>query len=185
MLIQTKNNKQILIRKLTETDFDNLFNYLQLLSDVTKNRFGPHKFDKQTFADLFSNNNHWGFIAIDMSSKRIVAYAIVKVGYLEHDAERLRSYGLELSHQTDCTFAPSVADDWQSSGLGNQLFQFILSELKSKSTIRRMILWGGVQTTNQKAVNYYQHNGFQILGTFHYNVDNYDMILNLYPQATI
>jgi GNAT superfamily N-acetyltransferase len=179
MIVQIKNNKQILLRNVTKADFDNLFTYLQLLSDITKNRFGPHKFDKQTIADLFSNNNHRGFIAFDMSSNRIVAYAIIKLGYLEHDADRLQSYGLQLNHETDCTFAPSVADDWQSSGLGNQLFQFILSELKSKTKVNRMILWGGVQTTNQKAVNYYLRNGFKILGTFHYNVDNYDMVLDI------
>jgi diamine N-acetyltransferase len=179
MLVQTKNNKQVLLRRINETDLDNLFTYLQLLSDVTKNRFGPHQFNKQTIAELFSNNNHWGFIAVDVSSNRIVAYAIVKLGYLEHDSHRLESYGLQLNHETDCTFAPSVADDWQSSGLGNQLFQFILSELKAKTNVKRIILWGGVQTSNQKAVNYYQRNGFKILGTFHYNVENYDMILDL------
>jgi diamine N-acetyltransferase len=179
MLIETRNNKQVLLRRINETDFDNLYTYLQLLSDVTKNRFGPHKFDRQTITDLFRNNNHWGFIAVDVSSNKIVAYAIVKLGYLEHDSHRLQSYGLQLNHDTECTFAPSVAEDWQSSGLGNQLFQFVLSALKAKTGVKRMILWGGVQTTNEKAVNYYQRNGFKILGTFHYNVHNYDMVLDV------
>jgi diamine N-acetyltransferase len=179
MIVTLKNNRQVLLRKLTETDLDRLYTYLQLLSDVTKNRFGPHSFDKQTIAGLLNSNNHWGFAAFDKNSNKIVAYAIVKIGYLEHDSYRLQSYGLQLSHDTDCTFAPSVADNWQSSGLGNQLFQFILSELKTKTTIKRVILWGGVQTANEKAVNYYQRSGFKILGTFHYNVDNYDMFLDI------
>jgi diamine N-acetyltransferase len=182
MTVQLKNNKQVLLRRVTESDFDNLFTYLQLLSDVTKNRFGPHKFNRQTIVELFNNNNNYrGYIAIDLMHQKIVAYAIVKFGYLEHDAHRLQSYGLQLSSETDCTFAPSVADDWQSSGLGNKLFQFITADLKGKTDVKRIILWGGVQISNQKAVSFYQRNGFKILGTFHYNVDNYDMVNNLWP----
>lgn len=104
----------------------------------------------------------------------MIAYAIIRVGYLEHDNPRLSSYGLQLNHQTDSTFAPSVADDWQGKGLGKELFAFILPELSARG-INRIILWGGVQSNNERAVRYYQKLGFQSLGHFEYHGMNTDM----------
>lgn len=83
-----------------------------------------------------------------------------------------------LSNTSDCTFAPSVADAWQSCGVGNSLFQFILSSLKA-TEVKRIILWGGVQIDNEKAVNYYKKNAFKTLGQFYYNGENYDMVLDV------
>jgi ribosomal protein S18 acetylase RimI-like enzyme len=90
----------------------------------------------------------------------------------------LQSYGINPDSNTDCTFAPSVADEWQGIGIGNALFQFILTEIKELG-IKRIILWGGVQADNDRAKNYYNKNGFKTLGQFEYNGLNYDMILNI------
>lgn len=179
MLITTKDNRQVYLRKLQPTDFDKLFIYLQHLSEGTKRRFGPHLFDRRSIIDFYSTAEFYsGYIAIDIESTEIIAYAIIKIGYLEHDASRLQSYGITLNHSTDCTFAPSVADAWQSCGVGNSLFQFILSDLRA-AEVKRIILWGGVQMDNEKAVNYYKKNGFKILGEFYYNGGNYDMVLDV------
>jgi len=179
MIIQTKNNRQVLLRRLISDDFDKLFDYLQRLSPETKKRFGPHMFDKESIIDFYENSNkHSGYIAQDTETLEIIAYSIIKVGYLESDSFRLRSYGLTPDNKTDCTFAPSVADLWQSLGVGNSLFSFILSDLKANE-IKRIILWGGVQCDNYKAVNYYLKNGFSTLGQFEYNGQNYDMILEI------
>lgn len=179
MLIQAKNNSQILFRKLVPDDFDKLSDYLHQLSPDTINRFGPHSFDKNSFVDLFKLPAIFiGYIAQDTQTSEIIAYSIIKLGYLEHDSFRLQSYGLALNSKTDCTYAPSVADEWQSLGVGNSLFHFMLSELKSNG-IKRIILWGGVQADNIKAVNFYNKNGFMTLGEFGYNGRNYDMILDI------
>ena len=179
MLIASKDNRQVYLRKLKSKDFDKLFIYLQHLSEDTKKRFGPHLFDRRSIIDVYSNTYVYsGYIAIDIASEEIIAYAIIKIGYLEHDALRLQSYGVMLSNKTDCVFAPSVADAWQGYGVGNSLFQFILYDLKA-TDVKRVILWGGVQTDNEKAVNYYQRNGFKIVGQFYYNGGNYDMVLDV------
>jgi len=94
------------------------------------------------------------------------------------DRERYLSYGMELKHQSDCEFAPSVADAWQSCGIGNAMFQFILEELK-KTDIQRIVLWGGVQADNEKAVNYYLKHGFKQIGQFTHNGENFDMVLEI------
>jgi GNAT superfamily N-acetyltransferase len=179
MIIQSKNNRQVLLRKLTPDDIVTLTGYFQKLGPETLKRYGPHKFDRQSLVELYQNSTlYTAYIAEDIETSVIIAYSVIKAGYLEHDNFRLQSYGLALSHKTDCTFAPSVADEWQSLGIGNSLFQFMLSDLKVTGR-KRIILWGGVQSDNQKAVNYYLKNGFRILGEFEYNGPNYDMILEI------
>jgi diamine N-acetyltransferase len=179
MIIQSKNDRQVLLRKLTPDDIDKLTVYFQKLGPETLKRYGPHKFDRQSLLELYQNSAiHTAYIAEDIETSDVIAYSVIKAGYLEHDSFRLQSYGLTLNHKTDCTFAPSVADEWQSLGIGNSLFRFMLADLKMNG-IKRIILWGGVQSDNWKAVNYYTKNGFRITGEFEYNGPNYDMILEI------
>ena len=179
MIIEAKNNRQVCLRRLNLDDLDNLFCYLQSLSATTKHRFGPHPYDKQSIIDFYENQDeNLGYIAEDIETKKIIAYSIIKMGYLQDDSFRLQSYGLSLDHQTDCTFAPSVADLWQSCGIGNALFNFIRSDLKAKG-IKRIILWSGVDSDNERAINFYRKNGFKVLGQFEYNGMNDDMILEI------
>ncbi|MEI8048278.1 MAG: GNAT family N-acetyltransferase [Bacteroidota bacterium] len=167
------------MRTLVSADFDKLSGYLYKLSAETAKRFGPHGFDVNSIADLFRKpDNCLGYIALDNETTEIIAYSIVKQGFLEYDSPRLRSYGLILDSKTDCTFAPSVADAWQSLGVGNHLFHFVRSSLESIG-IKRIILWGGVQSDNHKAVGFYRKNGFATLGEFEYNGYNFDMILEI------
>jgi len=179
MIFKTKNNKEVLLRRLNPDDFERLFQYLQELSPETTKRFGPHPFDTTSIVDFYGNfENLIGYIGLNNGTGEIIAYSIIRLGYLQHDSFRLLAYGLTPDNQTDCTFAPSVADQWQSQGVGNRLFQFILSEMKTLG-MKRIILWGGVQCDNQKAVNYYLRNGFRMLGQFETNVQNYDMVLDI------
>jgi hypothetical protein len=178
MQIEAKNKQQVFFRRLNSNDLDYLFDYLQNLSTETKKRFGPHNFDRQSIIDFYDLKTNIGYIALAIDTNEIIAYSILKIGYLEHDSSRLQSYGMKLDNNTDSTFAPSVADLWQSCGIGNKLFQFILSDL-SKTEVKRIILWGGVQTNNEIAVNYYNKNGFKTLGQFAYNGDNYDMVYEI------
>ena len=79
----------------------------------------------------------------------------------------------------DCTMAPSVADKWQSRGLGSTFFQYVANQLKTAEKLERIILWGGVQSTNNKAIGFYRKLGFRVLGEFTHNGNNFDMALDL------
>jgi len=177
VIVQAKNNRKIFLRRFKIDDIDQLFQYLQHLSSETRKRFGPHHFDKQSIIDFYKNADEYlSYVAQDIDTSELIAYSIIRIGYLEHDHFRLQSYGLSLDNKTDCTFAPSVADEWQSCGVGDHLFSFICTELKGYG-IQRIILWGGVQCDNRKAVNFYHKNGFRTLGHFEYSGQNMDMIL--------
>ena len=165
-----------MVTRFHPEDTDMLLVYLQKLGELTRQRFSPHPFDRQSIIDLYADPElNTAFIAFDPSSCEIIAYAVLRKGIPGHDLERLCSYGILPDHKTDCIFAPSVADERQGTGIGQKMFEYICQEVKFMG-IRRIILWGGVQCSNNRAVQYYIKNGFRVLGRFDYNGCNYDMI---------
>jgi diamine N-acetyltransferase len=166
----------ILLHKIKSIDFALLHTYLNNLSAITKSRFAPHPFDLPAIEYFYTDASNIGYVAVDENTKQIIAYAIIKKGFLKHDAPRLAAYGLFLNDTSDATFAPSVADAWRGKGIGKRLFQFIVADLQSMD-MKRIILWGGVQKGNEQAVKFYQNLGFCLLGEFEYNGWNVDMIL--------
>ncbi len=179
MLVVLRNDRQIELMLLNETLHKDLCLYLDGLSKETLKRFGPHGFDAESLEKLYQPGSvYTGYIALDPASGQIIAYAIIKKGYLEHDASRLTGYGLNLSHTADCTFAPVVAAAWQGLGVGDQLFAFVYKHEKENG-FKRIILWGGVQATNEPALRFYSKNGFKMLGQFTYKVENYDMLFEI------
>ncbi len=166
----------ITCRQWLATDLSNLLSYLLHLNEETQNRFGPHPFTKEALEYLYHHPDYRGFIIIETNSTFIIGYAIVKLGYLEHDSTRLSSYDLQLNQHTDATFAPSLADEWQGKGLGKLLWNTVKSFLISEG-VDRVILWGGVQETNQRAFSYYQQNGFREVGRYFFHEKiNIDMV---------
>ena len=168
------------ISLLEQKDFEKLHTYLNTLSATTRSRFAPHAFDIATIQQFYLPENHnIGFIMMNESEEEIIAYAIIKKGYVLKDKLRLENYGIPLYPETDCTFAPSISDAWQGKGLGKVLFAFIKNELKEQG-MKRVILWGGVQALNERAVHFYLKLGFEKSGEFEKNgMNNFDMLLEL------
>lgn len=177
----TKTRQEIELRELSPTDFGKLSSYLSLLSPETKKRFGPHAYDLNSILDFYKQHENRAFIALNTKDE-IIGYAIMRTGFLDHDSKRLSNYGLELSKEHDSTFAPSVADAYQSQGVGQLVFEYILQVIETLP-IKRIILWGGVQKENEKAVNFYRKKGFKAIGEFEYHGWNIDMVLELPPRA--
>lgn len=176
MIFVAKNKHEARFRKLCIEDLEKLAIYLQNLSPETKNRFGPHSFELEDLKQLYTvSDEFFGFIAEEINSGNIVAYSVIKKGVLEHDRNRLENCGIQLDSDTDCTFAPSVADEWQNQGVGLALYNFIFNDLKLKG-FRRIILWGGVQAGNTIALGFYRKLGFVTLGQFEHNGWNFDML---------
>ena len=150
-----KNNTAVEIRLIQQTDKDALYNYLQLLSPESRSRFGPHSFDWPAIHAIFDqpDTTIQRYIATD-ESDTVVAYMLIKQGMIKEDQQRYADRNQFFDDSTTVTFAPSVADAWQSTGLGTAMSAFIEEYLKSGGT-RKIILWGGVQATNLKAVNFY------------------------------
>jgi diamine N-acetyltransferase len=180
MEVRLTNGKTVNIRQLAVTDAVQLSNYFAYLSADTKKRFAPHSFNWHMVEQICSHQDQASsyFIAETKDGCRIIAYSIVRRGLPEHDIPRLFAYGLPLEIDACCTFAPSVADAWQGAGLGGKILDFIAAYLKQQG-VNAIILQGGVQCSNQKAVSFYCKSGFQIVGTFEHNGLNFDMLKNI------
>lgn len=177
--MKAKDGTQILLRKFTISEANNLSIYLNHLSPESKKRFGPHPYDVDSIYTLFNQSDTYvGYIAQEKMHEKIISYSLIKLSYLDHDKLRLESYGLELDKNNDCTFAPSVSDDYQNKGIGKLMFDFIVGDLKAINK-KRIILWGGVQATNESAFGFYLKQGFKVLGKFEHNGYNYDMIFDI------
>jgi diamine N-acetyltransferase len=177
MIVTLRNNEKVTIRLLESSDEENLFQYLLHLSPETRSRFGPHSFDRETVTEICAglSGDTRRYIAVQESTKYILAYFLVKTGMIAWDQQRFEARQQYFSTATTVTYAPSVADAWQSTGLGTAMNAFIENELKEMG-IHHIVLWGGVQATNEKAVSYYKKLGYQYHASFlHEGKDNYDM----------
>jgi diamine N-acetyltransferase len=178
MQIVLRNNETVFIRLLQSSDEENLFQYLLHLSPESRFRFGPHAFDRETVHNICAQlpGDTRRYIAEQQSTGYIVAYFLARLGMIEFDRKRYADRQQYFSESTTITFAPSVADAWQSTGLATVMNTFIENELKVMG-IRHSILWGGVQATNEKAVKYYKKIGYQYQASFwNEEKDNYDMV---------
>ena len=177
---ENSNNARIIVRRLNSDDAGSVYAYLLALSPQSKKRFGPHPFDLKAVAAVLNDiGNLTAYGAYTGETNDLISYVLIRHGYNWFDKDRYDNYGIDLSEDSDCTCAPSVADAWQNRKIGSMVFNFILNDLPSH--FKRMILWGGVQADNAIAVTFYKRKNFQLLGEFEYNGKNYDMMLTLYP----
>ena len=179
--ITLKNNSRINVRLLQKDDEELLFNYFNQLSAESKSRFGPHLFDQETLMYIVNEtvSDISRYIALDEQQK-IIAYMLIKKGINEGEKYRLTQNNISFDESLFCTFAPSVADAWQSSGLGSAMFGIIENDIRDNTAYKFIILWGGVQASNEKAIGFYQKQGFNQVDSFWYDgKDNYDMVKKL------
>ncbi|MBL7737918.1 MAG: GNAT family N-acetyltransferase [Chitinophagaceae bacterium] len=178
MIITIRNDRYIRFRLLEQADAGKLIVYFDSLSDETRSRFGPHPFDEATVYQFCQHpdNTIKRYIAIEPSEEKIIAYMLLRKGMTEGDHQRYAARNQFFDQHNIVTFAPSVADRWQSSGIGSAMYNCIENELRSKG-VKQIVLWGGVQATNEKAVGFYKKHGYRLAGSFwHDEKDNYDMV---------
>lgn len=177
-----KNGRSVEIRLLQKDDNEKLFEYFdQHFSKESKSRFGPHPFDKETINEICRNPNEeiTRYVAIDEHGN-IIAYMLIQQGMIGWDKKRYAERNQSYDHSFSVTFAPSVEDAWQSSGVASVMNSIIENDLR-KRNIQNIILWGGVQATNEKAINFYKKLGYQFIASFwHDGKDNHDMVKTLY-----
>ena len=174
--------QDINIRLLLPADRELLFQYLQQFREDSMSHLSPHPVDRETVDSIFDHvqpDSIRRYVAVDVTRQQIIAYMIIKQGFSGEDAGRYYGKNLFFDHTTTCTFAPSVSKEWQNSGLGSAMFEYILNDLR-KLGLKRIILWGGVPATNSLALHYYMKHGFLQTGSFRYNeMDSFDMIREL------
>jgi GNAT superfamily N-acetyltransferase len=178
--LQIINGKNVSFRLLERRDQQRLYHYLTQLSSESRSRFGPHAFDSKTTIEICDSLCvHTIYFIAEDSDNNIIAYMLLKKGMLDADRSRYDEYNIFFDESLTATYAPSVADEWQNSGVGTAMFQYILLYLKNNG-YKNLVLWGGVQTLNQRAFHFYSKHHFKEAGSFWYQgKDNLDMFLEL------
>jgi len=134
MKVQLRDGRIVTIRPLQTSDTEQLCHYLQNLSEESRSRFGPHPFDEQTIEMICEDpgSDTLRFIAVDESAPGIIAYMLIKQEMIEADHRRNAKRSQFFNDAITVTHAPSVADAWQSSGLGTAMLNSIEAELINK-----------------------------------------------------
>ena len=183
--IALPTGEQALLRPLRQDDAAMLGTYFLGLSTETTRVYGPHSFDRETAERLcceLNSADHLRMLAVieENGQQQIVAYFIVYFGLYDSDCNRYLERDMPLDPATDCELAPSVADAYQSSGVGSLVMGHLLPLLKSAGR-RRLVLVGGVRAENVRAIHFYEKFGFGKVGAFKSRgaIDNFDMIAAL------
>ena len=182
--ITLRDGRRALVRPLEPSDVEPLTAYFLGLSEDTRRRYGPHPFDRATAESLCAaadDPQTKRFVAVlpGLAGDEIIAYMILARTIWEDDRRR---YGDALGGDCGC-LAPSVANAYQSQGIGAQMAGHVMAAARVLG-LRRVILMGGVQATNYRARRLYARLGFRRVGDFgvqqgERRIFNYDMVLDL------
>ncbi len=188
----------VALRLLRPDDEAALGAYFAGLSAATRRVYAPHPFDAATARRLCAEldpTQNLRFVAVagapgaapgvarspgTPAAPRLVAYIIVRLGVGAGELARYAAAGLPLDPATTCCLAPSVADVYQSRGVGPVLMAPILRWLRELGYLR-LVLSGGVRAENARAKRFYAKLGFRRVADFVTagEVQNHDMVLDL------
>lgn len=174
---------RLLLRPLEASDVDALAAFLQALSPPTR-RFATFPgYDKETAQELCDAINRYDklrFVVEEVALAKIVALFEFSLDLPPYDVQRYASYGAALDAARTCRFGPTIADSYQNRGLGSKSFPYLV-DIARRLGKTRMILWGGVYTDNQRAIRFYEKQGFRTSGSFVYEHGplRLDMFLDL------
>lgn len=169
------------MKEIEKEDSDSLGKYFEELSDETRRRFGPHPLNKSEAVKICREGLGKDDIRLILKSKvsgETAAYFILLFDTIVHEDRRYFDYGIELDGRRDVTFAPSVADRYQDKKAASSCMPYIVDFLKENGK-RYFVLMGGTQSTNGRAVRFYEKFGFKKVGSYMTDIENYDMYMEI------
>lgn len=178
----------VTFRLLAGSDAPALGAYFRELSEQTRSLYSPHAFSQAMADDLCaaidpSDTIRMVAVTGPPSEARLVAYFLLKLGVNAPTVQGHALAGISLDPERDCAVAPSVADDFQNRGLGTPLMGHLIVVARRLGR-RIMVLWGGTQARNTRAIHFYRKHGFRIVNTFEQppGLLNHNMMLDLHAD---
>ena len=172
--------QQYHLRALAAGDAARLAIYFEGLSAATRTRFGPHPLTAAYAFELCDEPDPAvaRFVLLTANERAIVGYFIIDFGPAPHEALRYADQGITLETGLDPTFAPSIADAQQDSGLASAAMPYLIAAAQARGA-RSMVLMGGAQASNARAIAFYAKQGFVPCGGYWSDQYNHDMRLLL------
>jgi len=175
------NNKKYVFRLLNHKDEKILADFFLNLSEDIKIKYSPHPFDKKTAKEICEMKDKKFKRVICIHNKTIVAYCIIYFKLRIWEKMRYNKAGIFIEDEEVSTIAPCVLDEYQHTGIGSIMFDYVLkvSKVYNKKII---VLWGGVVLKNHQAINYYKKMNMKILKKWFHplaKVMCYDMYIDI------
>jgi acarbose 7IV-phosphotransferase len=174
-------DEEFVLKEIEKDDEDSLGRYFEGLSEETRRGFGPHPLNKSEAEKICREGLAESDVRVILKSRvsgETAAYFILLFDTIVHEDRRYKEHGVELDGRTDVTFAPSVADSYQDKKAGSTCMPYILEFLKENGK-RYFVLMGGTQSTNGRAVRFYEKFGFKRVGSYMTDIENYDMYMEI------
>lgn len=176
------SGEDVIFRPLKPDDVSSLTRFFANLSAKTREYYTVDNDDAssaQEKCDAINQYDKLRFVVENKITKNIIALLEFSFDTVK-DKERFIKYGIKLNTATDCRIGLCIADDYQNMGLGSLFFPYLIDIAKQFGQ-KRIILWGGVYATNERAIRFYKKNGFKRLGLFInlHEKQSIDMILNI------
>ena len=175
----SNRGKDFYLRLLEKDDFKALGSFFLGLSSETRSRFAPHPLDEEYAIKLCRE------LKSDTANRFVLSADEVLIGYFildplipGHESERYRNYNIELLSWKDCIFAPCLTDAYQDKGLGGKAMPYLM-DICYRKGYRSLVLLGGTQESNARALQFYRKFGFKVCGGYQTTVFNMDMRLEL------
>ncbi len=180
--LQTQSGEKITLRPLLHSDIEGLTSFLEILSTETRRLSTFDSYDKVTAIELcnaISKYDKLRFV-LESQSKEIVGLIEFTLDIPQNVIDKYITYGLTLNTEYTCRFGPTLADKYQSQGLGTLLFSYVV-KIAKLLVKKHIILYGGVFANNIRAIKYYEKHGFKIAGKYINDdgVESLDMILSI------
>ena len=180
--LQAQSGEKITLRPLLHTDIEGLTSFLKNLSTETRRLSTFDSYDKVTATELcnaISKYDKLRFV-LESQSKEIVGLIEFTLDIPQNVVDTYTSYELKLDTDHTCRFGPTLADKYQSKGLGSLIFPYVVKIAKLLGK-KHIILYGGVFADNIRAIKYYEKHGFKIVGKYNNDdgIENLDMILSI------
>lgn len=163
---------------LAANDATPLGDYFLALSAESKRRFQPHPLTRASAAELCAVHNPAVRRLVLRTGGRIVGYFILDPTVGADELTRYAALGITLESGRDWLFAPSVADSHQNHGLASKSMPHLIAVARQAGA-RSLVLMGGTQGTNARAIAFYEKSGFRRCGGYQTDQWNHDMRLLL------
>jgi diamine N-acetyltransferase len=164
----------VALRALRPDDGKRLATYFEGLTPATTTRFQPHPLTRGMAQELCNAPLSSAMRLVLERHDEIIGYFILESTMHTHDAARYAEQGIALESGRDLLFAPSVADAWQNRGLSSQAMPHLIA-LAQQAGARSLVLMGGTQATNARAIRFYEKFGFERSGGYQTEMWNHDM----------
>lgn len=167
---------QVTLQQFASGDAAALADYFDRLSPESRARFQPHPLTRDAAESICARRDEPAIRLVLWNAGAIVGYFILEPRMSPHEAARYAAFGIALESESDWLFAPSVADGYQGRGLASLAMPHLIGLAKRRGA-RSLVLMGGTQAGNARAIAFYEKFGFQRHGGYQTHVFNHDMRL--------